>query len=169
MEKTLRILAMDLSMNLPAFAVMDVVNKEIHIVDVRYCNNKKNTKLSHGFRLSQISKMIKQIMLDFPDIDVVVREKGFTRFAGVTQTLFKVVGISDLVIYEGIGVNNIYELSPTSVKKTITGDGKASKIAVEKGVRKYLTHTQKDYEFATDDCSDAVAVGIAWLITTNSI
>lgn len=169
MEKTLRVLAMDLSMNLPAFAILDVVDKEINIVDVRYCNNKKNAKNSHGFRLSQISIMMKQILLDFPDIDVVVREKGFTRFAGVTQTLFKVVGVSDLVVFEGIGVNNIYELSPTSVKKLITGDGKASKIEVEKGVRKYLTHSQKDYRFATDDCSDAVAVGIAWLLNNNTI
>ena len=46
------------------------------------------------------------------------------------------------------------------VKKLLTGSGKASKDEVAAALEKYIV--KQDY--ATDDESDAVAIGIAWLI-----
>ena len=68
----------------------------------------------------------------------VVREKGFSRFATTTQTLFKVVGVSDLTILDLMGVKNVEEITPTSVKKYTTGDGKATKLDVMDAVRNYF-------------------------------
>lgn len=161
-----RILAMDLSMSFPAYAIIDIVNGKALVRDVRYTDNKsKNAnKLSHAERLSRIAKDISQIFKDYPDIDAVVREKGFNRYANVTQVLFRVVGISDLKVFEGSGITKIDEIAPTSVKRLIAGDGKASKDEVAEGVREHLVPLQKNMEFYTDDCSDAIAVGISWMI-----
>jgi len=162
-----RILACDLSLSFPAFAIMDIVNGKALVKEIRYCDNKSNPKiqkLSHPERLSRIADTIRQIFNDYPDIDHIVREKGFSRYAMTTQTLFKVVGISDLTAYECWGVTTIDEIAPTSVKKLVARDGKASKQEVEVGDREHLVDLQKDTFFLTDDCSDAVGVGISWFI-----
>lgn len=55
-------------------------------------------------------------------------------------------------------------LSPTSVKKLVTGNGKAEKPEVAAGVRKLL-RLDPEYKFATGyDDSDAAAVVLAYLI-----
>lgn len=159
-----RILAMDLSMSLPAFAVMDVANGKALVKEIRYTNNKEMSKISHGERLNRIAETMIEIFKDYPDIEVVVREKGFHRFATTTQILFKVVGVSDLMVYQGSGITKIDEIPPTTVKRIVAGDGRADKKDVEDGVREHLVDLQKDMVFDTDDCSDAVAVGIAWFL-----
>ena len=55
------------------------------------------------------------------------------------------------------------ELSPTTVKKLLTGSGKASKTEVAMALERYVGTQQ----YETDDESDAVAVGLAWLIQQN--
>lgn len=161
-----RLLAMDLSLSLPAYAIVDIVKGKALVREVRHTDNKSGSmpKLSHAERLDKIAKDIVQIFADYPDIDAVVREKGFSRYANTTQILFRVVGISDLKVYEASGITKIDEIAPTSVKRLVAGDGKASKQEVEVGVREHLVELQKDIEFFSDDESDAVAVGIAWMI-----
>lgn len=61
------------------------------------------------------------------------------------------------------GVEVAGVISPTDVKKRIAGSGKAEKADVAVGVRKLLGLAD-DYQFATDDESDACAVVLAWLI-----
>ncbi|URZ16909.1 crossover junction endodeoxyribonuclease RuvC [Clostridium felsineum] len=161
-----RILAMDLSMNLPGFAVLDIANGKVVIRETSYVDNKTGdkVKLSYAEKLNRIAMEMARIFTDYPDIDAVVREKGFYRFAGITQVLFRVVGVSDLLVYQHTGVTTIDELPPTTVKRIVAGDGRADKKDVEVGVREHLTPMQKDYTFYSDDVSDAVAVGIAWFL-----
>ncbi|GAB6153691.1 hypothetical protein JCM17380_24410 [Desulfosporosinus burensis] len=161
-----RLLAMDLSMSFPAFAVIDIVMGKALVKEIRYTDNKSGQfpKLSHAERLDRIAKDIIQIFIDYPDIEAVVREKGFHRYANTTQVLFRVVGVSDLKVFEASGITKIDEIAPTSVKLLIAGSGKSSKDEVAAGVREHLVPLQKDIDFYTDDCSDAVAVGIAWMI-----
>ncbi|UYZ15589.1 crossover junction endodeoxyribonuclease RuvC [Brevibacillus sp. WF146] len=59
-------------------------------------------------------------------------------------------------------------ITPTTVKKTVTGNGKAEKAEVAAAVRRLLGLAE-DYRFATDDESDAAAVVLAWLIGQNLI
>ena len=164
-----RLLAMDLSLSSPAYAIIDIVNGKGLVREIRRTDNKsgKLPKLTHGERLDRIAKDIMKIFVDYPDIDAVVRERGFFRFATTTQILYKVVGVSDLKVYEASGISVIDEIAPTAVKKLVTGDGKSDKKAVEAGVIRHLVPMQKDIKFETDDCSDAVAVGIAWMIQRN--
>ena len=162
--KPKRILAMDLSLNLPAFAVLELVGNKVKIIDIRYCDNKSYTKKSHAERIHRIAAVTRKIIEDYPNIDVAVRERGFTRHIATTQSLFKVVGVNDLLMFEQLGISNVEEIPPTTVKKFMCDDGRASKEEVDLGIRTYLVEEQREVKFATDDCSDAVAVGITWLI-----
>lgn len=60
------------------------------------------------------------------DVMVFVRERGFSRFPHETQTLFKVMGIADLAAWQKHQSEYI-ELAPTTIKKLLTGSGKANK------------------------------------------
>lgn len=61
------------------------------------------------------------------------------------------------------------EISPTTVKKTVTGSGKAEKPEVADAVRKML-RLPSDYQFATGyDDSDACAVILAHLMRIGEI
>ncbi|MDF2010244.1 crossover junction endodeoxyribonuclease RuvC [Priestia megaterium] len=154
----MKILAMDLSLSCPAFAVLTV--NDIGTVDVEHLSHlKTNTKKSHGYRLFQIYKHMKNILKEHDDITDLVRERGFSRFPSVTQALFKVVGISDLCAITS-GFSTVNEVTPTTVKKAITGKGKATKDEVAINVSTFISTNIK---FNTDDESDAVAVGVTYL------
>lgn len=145
---------MDLSLSSPGFAVIRINNK-CELVEKGHI--KTNTKKSHGYRLKQIEKLLIQLR-DKYEYEAVIRERGFSRFPKTTQTLFKVVGICDLTFSDV----EIIEIPPTTVKKQVTGDGKADKKDVAKHVRKVLN--LNNVKFATDDESDACAVCLAYLI-----
>lgn len=119
---------------------------------------KTNAKKSHGYRLKQIQEMLTKLRREH-GFKVIIRERGFSRFPTVTQALFKVVGVCD-VVFNGF---DIVEIPPTTVKKLVTGSGKADKKNVEQAVRRVLK-LGLDTKFATDDESDAAAVCLAYLI-----
>ena len=57
------------------------------------------------------------------------------------------------------------EIGPKRIKKLLTGDGNAEKTAVASALRKYVG----EQKYACDDMSDAVAVGVAWLLQNKMI
>jgi crossover junction endodeoxyribonuclease RuvC len=161
--KDFRILALDLSLSSPGFAVLSVTDRIPTLVDVNHV--KTNAKQTHGQRLAEIqAKLIAFISRHYP-YDTIVREKGFSLHAATTQALYKVVGVIDLTFADD---GQIREFSPTTVKKTVTGDGKADKVAVEIAVRRLL-RLPPLFRFATDDESDAAAVGLTYLIAEGMI
>ncbi|QIG62583.1 holliday junction resolvase [Sporosarcina phage Lietuvens] len=156
-------LAMDLSLSSPGFAVLAVCidNGERKPIILEKSHVKTNPKHSHGARIADIADEIARLMTIYLPQHL-VREKGFSRFPAVTQTLFKIVGISDYMAYIHADAT-VAEISPTSVKKTVAGSGKASKQDVQDAVIRILQIEQADY-FANDDESDAAACGIAYLL-----
>jgi crossover junction endodeoxyribonuclease RuvC len=148
------VLGLDLSLNGSAFAVIDVQDGVSSIVDTVLVNNKKVK--THGEKLLNIAMKLDETIRKH-DIERIARERGFTRHNKATQALYKVVGVVDYVL----AIHGIYEcdeIAPTTVKKELTGDGRASKEDVERAVREYIK--EKDFVFETDDVSDAVAVAI---------
>lgn len=166
-------LAMDLSLAQPGFSVLAITDEGYPII-LETSHVKTNAKKPHGERLIEIADEIERLLHDY-NPQHVVREKGFSRFPAVTQALFKVVGVSDYVLCECGEFNPNYELpktideiAVTSVKKLVTGNGKASKSDVEKSVRKRLQIDRVSY-FANDDESDAAAVGLAYYVKNGLI
>ncbi|CUB09193.1 Crossover junction endodeoxyribonuclease RuvC [Bacillus cereus] len=152
------ILAMDLSMSCPAFVVVAWNGRELSVLHQSHI--KTNAEKSHGYRLFEIYNHLGGILAEWQEhLTAVVSEKGFSRFANVTQILFMVHGVAKLAIHTAD--KDVVEMSPTTVKKHVTGNGKASKDAVADAVRGYF---REKLVFATDDESDAIAVALAYLI-----
>lgn len=149
------ILAADLSLYRPAWAVIRrFKDGSIQLVGKVLVDNSKNTKKIKGQILSEIEEHLSD-----HTVDVYVRERGLSRFNAEVQALFRVVGISDLVAWRS-SHDAFFELAPASVKKLITGNGKASKEQVASCLETYIGNQ----DYLSDDESDACAVGIAWLI-----
>ena len=149
---------MDLSLSCPAFAVMEVLDGELEIHHLSHVKTKAGK--SHGFRLFEIYIRMKEIYEEFPDIQEVVRERGFSKFPATTQALFKVVGISDACAYKH-GYPIVHEITPLEVKKLITGNGRSDKDRVAKSLK--IVYGIEN-NFKTDDESDSVAVGVSHFI-----
>ena len=155
---------MDLSLNLPAFCVAKVENGVFKVIEVSHVDNKKEKSLTTAEKLGRIYAHLKDIFQKYGKFDVVVREKGFSRYANTTQLLFRVVGVSDLIAFVEAGLKEVEEIPPTTVKTTVAGYSRADKQEVEEGVRELLIDSQKDMKFYSDDESDAVAVALTWAI-----
>jgi crossover junction endodeoxyribonuclease RuvC len=153
----MKILSMDLSLNGSALAVIELKRDKVEILEVVFVDNKKIK--THGYKLYRIREALIALLSKY-EIDRVVRERGFVRFNKATQALYKVVGVVDEVLHEH-GFKTLPEIPPTTVKAKVAKNGKADKEMVDRRVREYLIYEQQNYEFQTDDCSDAVAVGVA--------
>lgn len=88
--------------------------------------NNRGEKKCHGQILSEIYDLITELAVD---VAVFVREKGFSRFPHETQALFKVVGVADLAVWNKHRCAFV-ECAPSTVKKALTGSGKAGKAEV---------------------------------------
>jgi crossover junction endodeoxyribonuclease RuvC len=152
------VLGMDLSLSCPAFCVARVNDGKVEILHLSHVKTK--AKESHGARLRVIFSHLESVFAEFPDIKHVVREKGFSRHARTTQTLFKVVGISDLIANH-FGHNEIHEIAPTTIKKFIGGSGRCDKEEVLVNLGRFL-FTQVD--FKNTDESDSVGVVVTFMI-----
>lgn len=164
-------LALDLSLNGPGFAILatehDGIRNNPILLEKSYISHR--TDALHGEKLTAIGAEIERYFKAYSP-DHVVREQGFARFAGATKTLFKVVGVSDVIAYR-FGFEDMPEIAATSVKKAVTGDGKASKEDVADAVFRILQieNTSEFYRqtrkgpVLIDDMTDACAVGITYL------
>lgn len=161
-----KILAMDLSLNLPAFCVAEVKDGKFTVIEVSHVDNKKGKagKMKTAEKLDRIANHLKDIIQKHGPFDVLVREKGFSRFANTTQLLFRVVGVSDLIALQEAGFSEVEEIPPTTIKTIVAGYSRAEKDEVEEGVRKLLSPEQREMDFYSDDESDAVAVGLTYCI-----
>ena len=128
---------------------------------MRFVNNKRNRTAGTGARLARIADTLQDIYTLHPDITHLVRERGFTMHNSTTQLLFRVVGVFDYITFLNRPDLEVEEISPSEVKKLVTGIGNSSKKDVDKALQKFLTH---EIDFINDDYSDSVAVGVASLL-----
>lgn len=161
------VVAADLSLRCPGFCKI-LVTKNADGVDLSkattVCVNNKQNQKTHGQLLDEIMKEF----AFFCPADRVpiyfVREKAFNARASQNEmAIYKVVGIMDWMLYRlSLEWSEIY---PVTVKKCITGSGKATKEEVAKMLSKWLP----GMDYATDDESDAAAVAISFLIQNGVI
>lgn len=125
-------------------------------------------KKPHGQKLSEFRDLLSQEIGKLIESGVredticFVRERGFSRFAAETQTIFRMVGVTDLVIWD-MTKRSFEQIPPKEVKRLVAGNGTARKEEVAAALADYVGNRV----YKTDDESDAVAVGIAWLIKNN--
>jgi crossover junction endodeoxyribonuclease RuvC len=158
----MRYLGLDLSLTSPAFVVIDLIDGVPKLVGT--IRVKTSSKENHGYRLEQIRDALEGVLLMYGPFDGVIREKRVSPHQATAETLSKVVGIADLVLRD----YTIREMYPSTIKKIVTGNGKAEKEEVEQRVRELLS-LPSDYRFASDDVSDAAAVVLAHLIEVKKL
>ena len=169
------LIAADLSLKRPGFCMLNVEqnNGVAKITDIyTYSVDNKTKTKPRGQLLQEIAEEFKWI-LDNADYDIfLVREQsvnncggGSARSGTAARTgISGVVGVMDLLAWDN-GKLNWEEFYPVSIKKMLTGNGKAEKSEVAAVLPAYLgEHTYKN-----DDESDAAAVAVAWLIHHNQI
>lgn len=160
------ILGIDASLDRPGFALIEVKgNRKPSLITTCAVDNKttEGKKKSTAQKLQEIARVFHRIC-ELYNPDIIVRERGFSQFANSTQKIFRVVGVIDLVAYDSFG-KLIEEITPCSVKKCITGDGKADKGFVAESLDQYIGR----YFYNTDDESDAVAVALAYAVQEDII
>jgi crossover junction endodeoxyribonuclease RuvC len=155
-------LGLDLSMSSAGVAVVSVKGRTPELIQA--FRIKTHPKERHGLRLFAIAKRLKETHELHGPFQTVVREKGFSRFAAATQAIFKVVGISDFIFRD----YDIEEISPTTIKAKLAGNGKSSKEEVELAVRRHL-NLPDEYKFESDDASDACGVILTYLFKEDII
>jgi Holliday junction resolvasome RuvABC endonuclease subunit len=160
--RTSYLLALDLSLNRPGYAVLSVTPRTIKIAECGHLA--VDTSLEHGGRLRQIREWIAGIVERYASNlePVFVKEEAPQTFSG--HILQKSHGVAEEVLADF----RYIDYPNTTIKLVIGGSGKAEKADVEKGVREFLG-LPASFIFATDDESDAVAVGLLHLALTDRL
>ncbi len=111
-----------------------------------------NGKDSTPKRLKHIAKEMKKLKKENPK--TIVIERGFYRFAGSTQQIFRVHGITNLIFAD---IEQI-EIHATSVRKTVFGHGNMKKEQVEE----YVKQSYPDFKYNNLDEMDSFVLGLAY-------
>lgn len=106
-------------------------------------------------RMNQVLGAIKELGID---ADEVVVEESF--YPGLANKLHqRTLGVLDYFY-------NIKVISPMSVKKLVTGTGKATKDEVKVALQKHYDNSMNEYTkvlWEFNDAVDAVAIGLAYM------
>lgn len=137
----------------------EAADRKITLIRKDVCSNGNNAgrKKPHGKILGEIGAMFGEFIKG--DIKVVVRERAISRYNQEVITLNKVCGVTEMLLWY-ILQQPFQEVTPSEVKKYVTGYGRAEKNEVAQAIDNYCTHAA----FKDDNESDACGVAIAWLI-----
>lgn len=162
------VLGADLSLKRPSFCILNVKKEQEDpvITNIKFVtvDNKNDKKKGHGQLLEEINAAFQKA---YPCNKTVycVRENEIMKVKVPSErSLSKVVGIMDWSLWCFFG-KDWYNIYPMTIKKLITGNGKATKEEVAEALEFYIG--KQDYK--CDDESDAAAVAIAWLIQQKQI
>ena len=142
------ILALDVSLVNTGGSVFDKEGKVIEVFSVP-----TSARDSTQVRLKKIADFFIALKKRY-EFELVVFERGFSKFNLVTQQIYRCVGVINCLLWKS---EQIY-IPATTVKKAVTGSGKASKDQVKREVQKQW----KDTVINNDDESDSLAVGLTY-------
>lgn len=141
-------------------------------VETGFVDNKLAKKKTVGEILNEITDfMAKFFPANREDVpNFFVRERALDKYAAsgrqavTLEQIFRVVGLTDAFLWR-IYQREFSEIHPKTVKKLVTGDGLADKQKVADALAEYVGPR----EYKVDDESDAVAIGIAFLIQNGAM
>jgi crossover junction endodeoxyribonuclease RuvC len=162
----MRILSLDLSITSPGFAVIDVKKGAKGAPQPKLkttAHFRTDASTSQALRYEEIEAFTLLFVREHMPFDVITREvwppsRSYAQNNKIHGSWSAVERALSRYNYEVDA-----HLTPSNVKKLVTGNGAAKKPEVADSVRKLLGLAE-DYEFKTDDHSDACAIGLAYLI-----
>lgn len=144
------IIALDLSLSSTGIAIFSDDAKLIEV-----CSVDTKSETEHQTKLKKIADALMELKIKFNPIKIII-EKGFYRFAGSTEAVFKVHGVAQLVFWD---IEQIF-YAPTTVKKTVGGAGNMKK----EDMRIVVSKMFPNVEWSNNDESDAVSVGMCYFM-----
>lgn len=166
---TKRYLGLDVSLSSPGYASIDVKKRVPTLVSARHVTT--SAKQPDGQRFAVIESFTTVFTAEHLPKDgyaAIIRE-DYKRPASKRQgqALFGAWAAVDSGLNR-LGLRVTDEINDSMVKRLVGGHGRADKSEVAAGVRRLL-RLGDDYEFATDDESDAAAIVLAWLIERGEV
>ena len=156
----MRVLAFDISAS-PGVAVIEVKDNKPRLLLAD--SIKTSTSNPDSQRYAYVEAFAIKTIHEHGPFDLVIREhftKGGSKRS--TQLVFGSWSMIDSALGR-YGYTVDAEITPSEVKKIVGGKGSAEKDEVEAGVRRIIK-LPADYEFKSNDASDAAAIGLAYLI-----
>lgn len=161
------VLSMDLSLSAAGFAVLATEDRDGARAPIVLESSLITTRgTDHGARIAQIIDEVERLINEY-EPEHLVREKSFSRFAAATQAIYKVNGAVDYILTPRV----IDEISNSTAKKFVAGNGRAPKDEVAAGafrmlsidnVDEYYRINRKGEAVLLDDKTDALAVGLTY-------
>lgn len=169
MSKPKRYLGLDLSLSSPGFAVIEVAARKPRLVTTAHVKTGSDDPQALRYELIEaFALLFLREQLRAGPFEAIVREtwppardyrqndKIHGAWSAVDRALAR------------YGYEVTVNITPTTVKKTVAGNGRAEKDEVERAVRKML-RLGSDFQFGSNDESDACAVALAYLIMNDLI
>lgn len=154
-SKKIKVLSLDISSTCTGYTKFLVTNNTTEHIETSHIKPKgKNMYV----RLIALDKAMKELKLyTWPDICII---EGFA-FAG---SKIAQMGETNGVIKYNLTLNGtpFTTVAPTTVKKQITGNGRAKKEEVRKILETLPVF--KNYKFANQDESDSAAIGLGFIL-----
>ena len=138
----------DLSLSNTGIAIFDEQGTPVKVFSIS-----TTSKDNYGVRLKIIAKILQRYKKLYPPKELVI-ENAFTRYNKATQALYRVRGLIEYLFWD---IHQTF-ISPATMKKIITGSGKAEKTDVENSIRKLYP----EIEIADNDQSDALGLATTY-------
>ncbi|WHY01834.1 crossover junction endodeoxyribonuclease RuvC [Neobacillus sp. DY30] len=157
----MRVLGLDLSLTSPGFAIIEVKKGKPRLI--KTANFTTDSGTTQALRYEEIEAFTLLFIRDNKPFDVITREVWPPARNYVQNN--KIHGAWSAVerALSRYGYEVTEHLTPSNVKKTVTGNGAAKKPEVAEHVRRILG-LPAEHKFDSDDHSDAAAIGLAYLI-----
>lgn len=140
--------------------------KKLQVIKYGLIETDKNG--SPAKRLASINSQLQYLIQKYKP-DVFVMEKLF--FATNAKTAIRVGQAQGVMLMTAASANlPVYEYAPGSIKKIVSGNGRADKLMIQKAVRKVLgakVRKKKGEKTHFDNAADALAVAICHVYTEN--
>lgn len=149
-------LAFDLSLSSTGYAVFNINDKSLDLINFGAIKTKQTD--GTGVRLRHIAMQLSELRNRFNPA-AIVYERGFNRYSIATAQLNKVLGVMEMVFVD----TPKCAISPMTIKKSITGNGRDSKqLVLEKVKILYPEVYSGEYNSGDYDIGDAVALGVTY-------
>ncbi len=154
----MRILGIDPGLATTGFAVLDVDGHQKRLVTVGVIRTAAKTPL--GQRLKEIHSDINELLVEYKPKVCSIEQLFFSKNVTTGIQVSHARGVIIMALFEH-GVE-VYEYTPSAMKRALTGDGRADKKAIQKMVKLELNLTDVP---KPDDAADAVSLALTLAAT----
>ena len=153
-KSTFRVLGVDPGLNITGYAVLDIGRSEPSIIEAGAIRT--NAKASMAERISQLHKELAEVIAEHsPDSAAIEQLYAHYKHPRTAILMGHARGVMLLACQQaGIGIKSV---SATKVKKSLTGNGHASKLQVQRSIQAVFKLAELP---EPPDVADALAIAL---------